>query len=108
MNAERGNMATKRPAMCQLDVDFDVQDDILACGDEACDAIGAFLEELQEDPLPEERQKTKSGFFYSKLPCGYYVAWEVLGDVFRLETTGSLEGIVVRILGVGRKVPEGR
>ncbi len=90
---------------CKVGVDEQVESDILDCDEKVCDQIGAFLEELQEDPLPGTRQTTKSGFFYQRLECGYFVSWEVLGDWMILMATGDCRGVLVRILGVGREAP---
>jgi hypothetical protein len=90
---------------CKVDVDAAVKSDILECGREARLQIGNFLLGLQDNPLPENRREMKSGAFYALLPCGYYVAWEVFGDLMKLALSGSTKGISVRILGVGRERP---
>jgi hypothetical protein len=99
-------MTTKRHAPCEIDVAEQIQQDILDCGEEACDEIGSYLEALQEDPFPKERRYSKSGFFYCQLTCGYFVAWEIRGDLMKLVETGDCTGTLVKILGVGRDTPK--
>ena len=99
-------MSTKRRVPCEIDVDEAVQNDILDCEKDACDQIGADLEALQNDPLPADRQKTKTGFFYHQLECGFFVSWEIRGDLMKLVETGDCKGTVVKILGVGRVAPK--
>jgi hypothetical protein len=99
-------MTTKRHAPCEIDVAEQIQQDIMDCDDEACNEIGADLEALQNDPLPADRQKTKTGFFYHQLACGYFVAWEIRGDLMKLVETGDCTGTLVKILGVGRAAPK--
>ncbi len=90
---------------CELDVATEVKQDILDCNQAARRQIGGFLLTLQKNPLPRNRQGMGDGAFYLQLPCGFYVSWEVLGDMLRLALTGDGNGIVVRILGVGREPP---
>lgn len=87
---------------CKVDVDTAVKADILDCGAGARRQIGEFLLQLQYDPLPENRGEM-DGAFYFLLPCGFYVSWEVLGDVMKFAFSGDRSGISVRILGVGRQ-----
>lgn len=91
---------------CQVNVDTEVKTDILDCDDEARQQIGDFLLALQEDPLPEQRRPMAGASFYVKLPCGYFVGWEVLGDLMAYATTGKTKGLTVRILGVGFDQPK--
>jgi len=91
---------------CQVDVDTAVKSDILDCDAEARRQIGDFLLLLQKNPLPEKRHPMSGASFYAPLPCGYFVSWEILGDVLAFALTGSTKGCMVRILGVGRKTPK--
>ena len=102
----QGKMIAKSRTPCEIDVAEEIQQGILDCDDKACDDIGAYLDKLQYDPLPEDRQETKTGFFYTLLPCGYFVSWEVRGDLIKLVSTGDCRGIELKILGVGRETPE--
>lgn len=86
---------------CQVDVDTAVKSDILDCDAEARQQIGDFLLFLQEDPRPEQRRLMSGASFYVRLPCWYFVSWEILGDVMEFALTGRIKGCVVRILGVG-------
>jgi hypothetical protein len=90
---------------CKLHVADAVKQDILDCDPEAIQQIGGFLLALQENPLPKNRSEMDRGAFYCRLRCGYYVAWEVSGDLMRLVSTGDTRGISIRILGVGRGLP---
>jgi hypothetical protein len=95
---------------CQLDVATELKQDILACNAAARRQIGDFLMALQENPLPADRHKlgrAKDDFaFYVQLPCGFYVSWEIIGDLMHLVLTGETRGLLVRILGVARVRPE--
>jgi len=91
---------------CKVDVDTAVKTDILDCGPVARRQIGKFLLELQDNPLPKNRREMDRSAFYYRLRCGYYVVWEVLGDLMKLALTGDTKQIAVRILGVGREPPE--
>ena len=84
---------------------MDIQNDILDCDEEAFDQIRTFLYELQDDPLPMGRQRLRDSVFYVKLPCGYFVGWEIVGDVLKMALTQDVNGITVRIVGVGRRKP---
>jgi hypothetical protein len=45
------------------------------------------------------------GAFYCLLPYGYYVSWEVFGDVMKFALGGETKGISIRILGIGCELP---
>jgi hypothetical protein len=91
---------------CQLDVATEVKQDILDCNAGARRQIGDFLLGLQENPLPKNRRHLgrakNDSAFYVQLPCGFYVSWEIIGNMMHLALTGETEGILVRILGVAR------
>jgi hypothetical protein len=92
---------------CDVLVADELQQDIMDCSEEACNQFAAFTRALQQNPLPLTRQRLtrKRGTenrFYVQLPCGYFLSWEVLGDILRFTTTGNTRGIVVRILGFSR------
>jgi hypothetical protein len=89
---------------CKVDVDTAVKADILDCGRGVRRQIGEFLLQLQDDPLPEGRVNMDGAFFYL-LPCGFFVSWEVLGDVMKFALSGDRNRISDRILGVGRESP---
>jgi hypothetical protein len=94
---------------CEVDADEGVEADILSCESKALDQIRTFLYELQEDPRPNGREYLRApASFYFQLPCGYFVSWEIQGDVLRLALTGNMSGIALRILGVGRERPKHR
>ena len=95
---------------CKLEVAIEVRQDILDCEAAGRRGIGEFLIALQEDPLPEVRNQlgyAKYGSaFYAQLPCGFYVSWEIIGDLLHMATTGQTKEILVRILGVARVPPK--
>lgn len=91
---------------CKVDVDTGVKSDILELSDDARRQIGRFLLGLQDNPLPKSRREMGGAAFYHQLPCGYFVAWEVSGDLIKLALSGDTKGISIRILGVGRTPPE--
>jgi len=91
---------------CKLHVATAVKQDILDCNPEAVQQIGDFLLSLQENPLPRDRREMDSGAFYCRLRCGYYVSWELFGDLVKLALTGDAKNITVRILGVARIPPK--
>jgi hypothetical protein len=45
------------------------------------------------------------GAFYLQLPCGIFVGWEIVGDLFHLVLHGPDDTCLVRILGVGWESP---
>jgi hypothetical protein len=69
---------------CQVDVDTAVKLDILGCSADARRQIGNFLAGLQENPLPAGRQEMQAAAFYVQLPGGYYVSWEIVGNLTAL------------------------
>ncbi|HWE86654.1 MAG TPA: hypothetical protein VG267_17050 [Terracidiphilus sp.] len=87
---------------CKIDVDTAVKRDILDCDPAARVEIGDFLLALQENPLPRERQPLGENAYYVLLSRGFYVSWEVIGDVLHFVLTGDSGGLIVRILGVAR------
>jgi len=87
-------------------VDTAIKADILECDDTAFEQIRSFLYELEDDPLPKGRRRLRESTFYVQLPCGYFVSWEIAGDVLKMALTGNLSGVTVRILGVGRRKPK--
>jgi hypothetical protein len=91
---------------CRLHVTTAIKRDILDCNPEALQQIGDFLIALQEDPLPKNRQEMGDSEFYFLLPSGFYVSWEIVGNLMRLALTGETEGLLVRILGVARVPPK--
>jgi hypothetical protein len=90
---------------CKLHIATEVKQDMLACNDTARRQIRAFLLALQENPLPEGRRAMGEAAFYVQLPSGFYLSWEIIGNVLRLVLTGNCEGILVRVLGVSRVLP---
>ena len=90
---------------CKVSVDTAIKADILDCDETAIDQIRAFLYELQEDPLPPGRQPKGDAAFYVQLPCGYFVTWQIEGDILKMALTQNVSGITIRIIGVGTKKP---
>ncbi len=90
---------------CKVSVATEVRSDILECDETAREQIGAFLLGLQQNPLPRGRRSLGEQAFFVQLPCGYFLAWEILGDVLKMALTGDTAGITVRILGIGRRRP---
>ena len=94
---------------CRVEVDHELKEAILDLDATARRQIGDFLVALQEDPLPGKRQsltrKTSVPAFFVQLPCGFYVSWEIVGNMLRLALTGKAEGLLVRVLGVNRVSP---
>jgi hypothetical protein len=93
---------------CRVQVDHELQEGILDLDATARRQIGEFLLALQEDPLPEERQalvRITPIAYFVQLPCGFYVSWEIVGDMLSLALTGKTDGVLVRILGVARDRP---
>jgi len=91
---------------CKLDVATELKQDILACDKVARQQIGDFLLALQDNPLPKNRRRQEDGSFYVQLPCGFFVSWEIIGDLMQFVLTGDCEGILVRFLGVARVPPK--
>ncbi len=89
---------------CKLEIASEVQQDILDCDAAAHRQIGDFLLELQDNPLPQAR--LTDGSFYIQLPCGFYLSWEIIGDLMRFALSGKTKGLLVRILGVARVPPQ--
>jgi hypothetical protein len=91
---------------CKLDIAVQVKQDILDCNIAARRQIGDFLLTLQQNLLPKHRRplsRTIDGSaFYVRLPWGFYVSWEIIGDSMHLALTGETEGILIRVLGVAR------
>ena len=93
---------------CSIKVDRRVKRDVLdivAGNPQAWAEIDLFLRALPSDPLPRNRKEFAPAAFYVQLPCGVYVAWEIVGDMVRLATLGPSKDILVRVLGVGRQKP---
>ena len=90
---------------CKLDVATEVKQDILDCNGKARTEIGDFLLALQRNPLPAERRPMGGPVFYAQLACGFYVSWEIIGDLLHYALTGDSSGLVIRILGVARVAP---
>jgi len=93
---------------CRVQVDRELQEVILDLDATSRRQIGDFLLGLQEDPLPEERQlliRITNVAYFVQLPCGFYVSWEIVGDMLSLALTGKTNGLLVRILGVVRDAP---
>jgi hypothetical protein len=91
---------------CKVRVDTAIKARILDCDDTALNQIRDFLYELQDNPLPAGRQPLDENTFYCQLPCGYFVSWEIEGDVLKMALTQNVRGIIVSILGVGRTKPK--
>ena len=95
---------------CRVQVDRELQEEILDFDESARRQVGDFLLALQNDPLPKERQALARGIdasvYFVQLPCGFYVSWEIVGNLLRLALTGKAEELLVRILGVNRVSPE--
>lgn len=95
---------------CMLDVDIGLKQDILDCNAEVRRQLGDFLLALQQNPLPGNRcplgSATQDSAFYVPLPCGFFVSWEIIGNLMHLALTGETDGLLVRILGVGRAHPK--
>jgi hypothetical protein len=85
---------------CQIQIDSGVQRDILDLRPDARREVGEFLLRLQDDPLPAGHSEMSAGAFYQKLPCGYWISWEVLGDLMGLALKGATQGLTVRVLGI--------
>jgi len=98
-------MAGMARDLCLIDADSAVKRDILECSAEVRREIGGFLESLQGDPLPRERKPMGKGAFYLQLPCGIFVGWEIVGDLFHLVLHGPDDTCLVRVLGVGWESP---
>lgn len=98
-----------RRMSCRVQVDHELQEEILDLDANARREIGDFLLGLQDDPLPRGRRaltrKTSAPAYFVQLQCGFYVSWEIVGNVLPLALTGKAKGIVVRILGVDRERP---
>lgn len=94
---------------CRVQVDHELEEEILDLDPHARRQIGDFLVALQNDPLPQERQtlarKISLPAYFIQLPCGFYVSWEIVGDVLSLALTGKSKAVLVRILGVDRVRP---
>jgi len=94
---------------CTLDVDRSLKADILSCSPEVRNQIGADLLALQDDPLPPDRADLDGpNAYYHRLPCGYYVSWELIGetaDIGHLIGTGTCRNLTIRILGAGPDAP---
>lgn len=94
---------------CKLEVDAALKQDILDCDDRARREIGEFLLALQENPLPADRLllggAPDESAFYVELPCGFYISWEIIGNLLHLALRGETDGLVVRILGVALVPP---
>lgn len=91
---------------CRLDVATEVKEDILDCSRKVRLEIGDFLLALEENPLPEGRRSVGGPVFYVQLACGFYVSWEIIGDVLHYALTGDASDLVVRVLGVERVPPQ--
>jgi|HubBroStandDraft_1064217.scaffolds.fasta_scaffold181074_2 hypothetical protein len=93
----------------RVQVDQELQEEILDLDANARREIGDFLLSLQEDPLPSERQalsrRLSAAAYYVQLPSGFYVSWEMVGNLLPLALTGKVDGLLVRILGVDRDRP---
>ncbi|HUD53940.1 MAG TPA: hypothetical protein VMR02_01845 [Terracidiphilus sp.] len=90
---------------CKLDIATEVKQDILDCDAAARRQIGDFLLQLQNNPLPENRQPISGSSFYVQLPCGFYLSWEIIGDLIHFALTGKSKELLVRVLGVARVPP---
>ena len=95
---------------CALDVDRRLRADILDCAPEVREQIGADLLALQDNPLPPDREDLDhANGYYHRLPCGYYVSWELIGetaDILHLIAIGICRNLTVRILGAGPGPPK--
>jgi mRNA-degrading endonuclease RelE of RelBE toxin-antitoxin system len=89
---------------CKVSIATEVKQDILDCNASARREIGDFLLKLQDNPYPRGRRKMSEDSFYFKLPCGIFVTWEVEAteEVLLRIIFGDTEGVVLRVLGVGR------
>jgi len=99
--ANRHQRTRNRGNPCQIDADPSVEEEILNCREDVIQQIGEFLERLQWNPLPVGRKAKSGNSFYMQLPCGVFVAWEIIGDPLHLVFHGPGDNIMVRILGVG-------
>jgi hypothetical protein len=94
---------------CVLDVDRRLKADILHHSSRVRDEIGSDLLALQDDPLPADREDlTRPYGYFHKLPCGYYVSWELTGEednLLHLILTGTCQNVTVRILGADTDSP---
>ena len=95
---------------CELAIDFAVKSDFLDCDSDSRREIGDFLLDLQGFPWPPGRHQRMSPHalyaYYFQLPCGHFIAWEILGseeNLMKLTLLRDTCGITVRILGVGRE-----
>jgi NADPH-dependent ferric siderophore reductase len=90
---------------CHLRIDEQVQDDILACDEDAARAIGNLLERLQKNPFPRRRIEFAPNAYYIRLDCGFFVSWEIIAPRSTPISLKNLDGLVVRILGIARASP---
>jgi hypothetical protein len=95
---------------CLLDVNRRLKADIVHCTSEVRLQIGADLLALQNNPLPPDREDLdRPNGYYHRLPCGYYVSWELIGetgDIVHLITTGGCRNLTIRVLGAGADSPK--
>ena len=81
-----------------------------SCPPEVRNQIGADLVALQDDPLPPDRVDLDGpSSYYHRLPCGYYVSWELIGktaDIVDLIATRTCRNLTIRILGAGPDSPK--
>jgi hypothetical protein len=87
--------------------------DIVRGDPQATAELGAFLEALQDNPLPAARQWLSphdATSFWCRLNCGIYVSWKIEAspeDMIKLWTGHVSPAIVIKVLGIERGAPPG-
>jgi hypothetical protein len=95
--------------LCVLNVDRKLKRDILRLSHRLRQEIGDDLLALQNDPLPADREDLSPGAYFHKLPCEYFVSWELIGDqedILDLFSGEPCHNLTIRILGVGPDSPK--
>jgi hypothetical protein len=94
---------------CKVQVDHELEEEILDLDGYTRQQIGDFLVALQNDPLLQERHALADQLdppaYFVQLQCGFYVSWEIIGDLLSMALTGKTKAVLVRILGVNRQRP---
>jgi hypothetical protein len=93
-----------------LIVDTRVKKDMLDLAPLVQKRVGGFLLHLAANPYSPEilrhAVQPKKDFYYYQLQSGCYVFWEIVQGPIQLSIE-SLEGTIVRVLGVGFDFPKG-
>ena len=94
---------------CSLTVDRDAKRDaldIVADNPEAWQQINDLLLALPGDPRPVGCTRLDDTSFFVRLPCGVFIAWEIMGDMLKLATEGCSPDILVRVGLISRAKPK--